>query len=155
MAKSEVEKLTKWEQLKMKSKAKSAVDLEFKDGDVITIDIQSLSQATLDAINDKYDDMKEPRPNVKIPGANRTIPAPEGSREFMEWDRANKAIENLKIAETAIAFMVEKPTGNTTEEQIKELKEVILPGHFLKIVQEGYKLCGFDMGEAIENGKNS
>jgi hypothetical protein len=155
MGKNDVEKLTKWEQLKMKSKVKSKVDLEFDDGDIISIDIQSLSQATLDAINDKYDDMKEPRPLVKIPGVNKTMPAPEGSKEFMEWDKSNKAIDSLKVAETAIAFMVEKPTGNTVEEQIKELKEVVLPGHFIQIVKEGYKICGFKLDdETINTAKN-
>jgi len=154
MAKNETEKLTKWQQLKIKSRAKGTVELKFKDGEeLFPIEIQSISQATTDAINEKYDDMKKPRPVVF--NGPKSIPAPEGSKEYIAWEKENKAIDSLRFAEMAIAFMVEKPDGDTIEEQIKELKEVIRPGDFVKIVQAGFKICGYDLDEAMEKGKNS
>ena len=154
MAKNETEKLTRWEQLKIKSRAKGTVQLKFDDGEVFPIEIQSLSQATTDAINEKYDDMKKARPLVYV--GPKQIPAPEHSDEYKAWEKENKAIDSLRFAEMAIAFMVEKPIGDTTEEQIKELKEVIRPGDFVKIVQAGFKICGYDLDEEkINAAKNS
>jgi hypothetical protein len=148
------EKLTRWEQLKIKSKAVGKVELKFDDGEIFPVPIQSLSQATTDAINEKYDDMKKPQPFVFI--GPKKIEAPKDSPEYMAWEKENKAIDSLKFAEMAIAFMVEKPAGNTTEEQIKELKEVIRPGDFVKIVQAGFKICGYDLDdEKILAAKNS
>jgi len=156
MAKNETEKLTKWEQLKMKSKVVRKVELEFdNDSEPFVIEVQAVSQATLDAITEKYDDMKEARPQQHIKETKKYIDFPEDSKEYMAWQKKNKAIESLRMAEMALAFMIDKPSGNTTEEQIKELKDVIRPGDFIKVVQEGYKACGFDMDKAIEEGKNS
>jgi hypothetical protein len=156
MSKNETgEKLTRWEQLKIKSRAKGTVQLKFGDcEELFPIEIQSLSQATTDAINEKYDDMKKGRPSVFV--GPKQIPAPESSDEYKAWEKENKAIDSLKFAEMAIAFMVEKPTGDTTEEQIKELKEFIRPGDFVKIVQAGFKICGYDLDqEKIDTAKNS
>lgn len=157
MAKNEVEKLTKWEQLKMKSKVVRKVtlnDLESEDGELFQMGVQSVSQATLDAINEKYDDMKEPRPTIKMNG--KYVECPEDSREYLEWQKKNKAIDSLRMAELALAFMVDKPSGNTIEEQIKELKEFIRPGDYIKIIQNGYEACGhtFDQ-DKIDAAKNS
>jgi hypothetical protein len=148
------EKLTKWEQLKMKSKVVRTIDLDF-EGETFPIEVQSVSQATLDAINEKYDDMRKPRPQQFIREAKKYIDFPEDSKEYLDWQKEQKAVESLRMAELALAFLVEKPTGNTTEEQIKELKEVLRPGDFIKVVQEGYAACGFDLDKAIEDGKNS
>jgi hypothetical protein len=148
------EKLTKWEQLKMKSKVVRKIDLDF-EGETFPIEVQSVSQATLDAINEKYDDMRKPRPQQFIREAKKYIDFPEDSKEYLDWQKEQKAVESLRMAELALAFLVEKPTGNTTEEQIKELKEVLRPGDFIKVVQEGYAACGFDLDKAIEDGKNS
>jgi hypothetical protein len=154
MSKATETGLTRWEQLKQKSKAVGKVELKFNDGEVFPIEIQSLSQATTDAINEKYDDMKKPQPFVFI--GPKKIEAPKDSPEYIAWDKENKAIDSLKFAEMAIAFMVEKPPGETTEEQIKELKEVIRPGDFVKIVQAGFKICGYDLDqEKIDLAKNS
>jgi hypothetical protein len=155
MGKNETgEKLTRWEQLKQKSKAVGKVELKFDDGETFPIEIQSLSQATTDAINEKYDDMKKPQPFVFI--GPKKIVAPEDSPEHMAWKKENAIIDSLKFAEMAIAFMVEKPPGNTVEEQIKELKEVIRPGDFVKIVQSGFKICGYELtDEKINEAKNS
>lgn len=148
------EKLTKWEQLKIKSKVVRKIDLDF-EGETFPIEVQSVSQATLDAINEKYDDMRKPRPQQFIREAKKYIDFPEDSKEYLDWQKEQKAVESLRMAELALAFLVEKPTGNTTEEQIKELKEVLRPGDFIKVVQEGYAACGFDLDKAIEDGKNS
>jgi len=154
MAKNETEKLTKWQQFKIKSRAKGIVELKFKDGELFPIEIQSISQATTDAINEKYDDMKKARP-FTFNGPKKIL-APEDSPEYMAWEKENKAIDSLRFAEMAIAFMVEKPDGDTIEEQIKELKDVVRPGDFVKIVQSGFKICGYDLDEEkINQAKNS
>lgn len=155
MAVKNDEKLTKWEQLKMKSKVVRAVDLDF-EGDIFKVDIQSVSQASLDAINEKYDDMKKPRPQEFIKELKKYIDYPEDSQQYLDWQKRNKAIESLRMAELALAFLVEKPTGETTDEQIRELKDVLRPGDFIKVVQEGYKACGFDFDdEKVNAAKNS
>ena len=41
----------------------------------------------------------------------------------------------MRMAELALAFLVEKPSGDTAEEQIKGLKNVLRPGDFIKIIQ--------------------
>lgn len=148
------EKLTKWEQLKMKSKVVRMVDLDF-GGELFQIQVQSVSQATLDAINEKYDDMKEPRPKEYIKELRKYVDYPEDSKQYLEWQKKNKEIESMRMAELALAFLVEKPSGNTTQEQIMELKNVLRPGDFIKVIQEGYAACGFDLDKAIEDGKNS
>lgn len=148
------EKLTKWEQLKMKSKVVRTVDLDF-GGELFQIQVQSVSQATLDAINEKYDDMKEPRPKEYIKELRKYVDYPEDSKQYLEWQKKNKEIESMRMAELALAFLVEKPSGNTTQEQIMELKNVLRPGDFIKVIQEGYAACGFDLDKAIEDGKNS
>jgi len=152
------QKLTKWEQLKIKSRVIRSVELENlfnDDGTPFVIEVQSVSQATLDAINEKYDDMKIPRPQAWIKEARKYVDYPEDSKQYLEWQKKNKEIESMRMAELALAFLVEKPSGDTTEEQIKELKNVLRPGDFIKIIQEGYAACGFDLDKAIEEGKNS
>lgn len=148
------EKLTKWQQLKIKSKVVQSIDLDF-DGEVFPIDVQAVSQATLDAINEKYDDKKTARPRQYIDKVKKYIDFAEDSQEYLDWQKKDKAIESLRVAELALAFLVEKPDGNTTEEQILDLRDTLRPGDFIKIIQGGYSACGFDMGEAIDEAKNS
>jgi hypothetical protein len=153
MTKANETGLTRWEQLKIKSKATGTVNLKFGEGDIFPVEIQSISKATTDAINEKYDDMKKARPFVFV--GPKQILAPENSPEYIAWKKENDAIDSVKFAEMAIAFMIEKPPGDTTEAQIKELLEVIRPGDFATIVTAGFKICGFDLDGAIEQGKNS
>jgi predicted Zn-ribbon and HTH transcriptional regulator len=153
---AEKEKLTKWQQLKMKSKVVRKVDLELADGEIFPIEVQSVSQATLDAIDQKYDDMKNPRPQQFIKEVKKHVDFPEDSKEYIQWKKEERAIDSLRIAEKALAFLVEKPSGETTEEQIKELKETIRPGDFIKIVMEGHRACGYEFDEdKINTAKNS
>lgn len=156
MSNNQMETLTKWEQLKIKSKVVNQVDLEFANGEVFPIEIQSVSQATLDAITDKYDDQKVGRPKTFNRDLKKWVEATEDSNEYVQWEKKNRIIESLKMAELALAFMVEKPPGKTTEDQIKELKETIRPGDFIKIVQAGYEACGFNFDEGkVRDAKNS
>jgi len=148
------EKLTKWQQLKMKSKVVQSVDLDF-DGEIFSVEVQSVSQSTLDAINEKYDDKKTARPRQFMKEIKKYVDFPEDSKEYLDWQKENKVIESLRMAELALAFLVEKPDGDTVEDQIIELRNTLRPGDFVKIIQGGYTACGFDMNEAIEEAKNS
>lgn len=154
--KNEVEgqKLTKWEQLKSKAKVIHKLELDF-EGEIFPVEVQSVSQATLDAITEKYDDMKKPLPKVFMKDSKKWVECAEDSAEYIDWKKQDKLIESGKMAELALAFLVEKPDGNSTEEQIKELKEFIRPGDFIQIIQAGYEACGFNLDKAIEDGKKS
>ena len=50
------------------------------DGTPFVIEVQSVSQATLDAISEKYDDMKTPRPQAWIKEARKYVDYPEDSK---------------------------------------------------------------------------
>jgi hypothetical protein len=149
-------KITSWKQLKEKKKT-GFVELTFPDKSIVEIEIQGLSQGTIDVINEKYEVKKESRPRIqnrvngKVAGY---IDAPEDSDEYLEWQKKNQVIDSLKMAELALAFMVVKPDGETFEAQIKELKDELLAGHFIQIIQSGYNVSGFDIGDKIDQAKN-
>ena len=148
--------ITNWNQLKNKPKI-GKVSLQFPDGDSVDVKIQGLSQSIIDKINEKYDAMKPAQPMKPIKDKNeskpRWIPAVDGS-EYEDYQKKIKQLDSLKFAETALAFLIVKPEG-TLEEQLKQLSEDLLAGHFIQIIQAGYEVSGFDLDERIKESKNS
>jgi hypothetical protein len=152
---NKITEVTNWKQLKEKDKI-GKVTLMFPDGEPMVLKIKGLSQSVIDAINEKYEAMKpaeiyEMKPDRKgdIP---KRVPITSGP-DYEERQKKIKAIDSMKLAEMALAFLVVKPEG-TLEEQIKQLSEDLLAGHFIQIIQAGYEVSGFKFDEKVEQAKN-
>lgn len=143
-----IQTLKSWDQMK-KQKRTGSVVLTFPDGSKLEVELKSLSKAEFDAILEKYDKMRSEHPaptqKITVNGQVRYVPDREG-KKYEEYQEKMKAIDKLQMAELALAFMVVKPEG-TFEEQIKELNETLIGGHFGKIIEAGMKISGF--GDAV------
>jgi hypothetical protein len=148
--------LTDWKQIKTKNDATKVVNLEYPDGSAIGIEIYGLSKATLDALNEKYEDMKKTKPDkVFDKEIRKWVEAPKGSDAYIKWENDNKTFDSLKAAETIIIALVNKPEGETIEEQAMFLKSVLKGGQFDNLFMEILKFSGYDFNDKIEQAKNS
>jgi len=153
--------ITSWKQLKDQITIGSVI-LEYPDGNKVMLPIQGLTQAKIDSINDHYDSLKKPQPYKEIKvdgkkGKREKIYFQEGTEEYEVWKRENDAIDSARMAHLAVEFLSEeiRPDGDTIEDKILELKNVLLAGHFFKIVEAGYKISGYDIDSKVEEAKNS
>jgi hypothetical protein len=147
--------LTDWKQLKEKNAETTVVNLEYPDGSIIGVEIRGLSKAQMNALNEKYEGMREAKPKVFFKETKKWVAALEDSKEYMDWDRKNKALDNLKACEVLILALVKKPEGNTLEEQMAFLNEVFKDGQLNTLILEVYKFSGHDLSDKIEQAKNS
>lgn len=150
--------ITDWKQMKQKNQETHIVPLAYPDGTSLGVEIYSLSKSTMNALSEKYDAMKKPKP-PKVPikdGKNvKWIDAPVDSSEYLKWEQDNKAIDNLKAAETIILALVVKPEGDTLEDQITFINDTFKSGHLDTLLIEIYKFSGYDLNAKIDQAKNS
>lgn len=155
--KDNVVKVTSWKQLREIGN-KGFVYLNTPNG-VFEVEIQSLSRERIDEINNKYDEYKEDEERKNAPPKyfdkkTREWVDDTESDEYREYSKRLKAIESLRVAELALAFMTIKPDGETLEEQIKEMNQ-LGAGHYAKIMEAGLELSGFELDKKVEAAKNS
>lgn len=149
-----VVKLTEWGQMKAQKKTGEVIIPGIETD--FSVEIQGMSPATIESINEKYEDMKAqiPEPQVFVKELKKFIKAESGP-EYEKYQKQIRAIENLRMAELALGFLVIKPDG-TFEEQVKQLKDDLLFAQLPKIVEGGLKLSGIEVDEKeIEDAKNS
>lgn len=138
---------------------KGYVELIQPDGEIIEMELQAVDSATLDHINDKYDKSKPKVPVKVMKVAGSAVPKQveitEGA-DYEEYLERLKVNESMRMAELALAFIPEnlRPEG-TLEEQINELRTVLIAGHFVQIIKRGYEISGFNFDEKVEQAKNS
>lgn len=155
-ASEQIVKITDWKQVRVKNQETKVVPLEYPDGSIFGAEINSLSKATQNALNDKYDGMKKAKPDkVFDKDLKKWVNAPEGSQQYIEWENYNKAIDNLKAAETIILALVNKPDGDTLEEQVEFLQGTLKSGQFDNLLLEILKYSGYDFNNGVEDAKNS
>lgn len=157
-----VEKITSWKQLIEKPKVGKA-KIRFADGSWGEIEVKSLSKAKVDEINEMWDAQKEPQPTdyLKINGkAPQLVTLTEGE-VYEKWKNDCQAIDNLKIAHTALEFLVmdiepaEGLTGlDAIKDRIKQFNDNIGFGNFAEIIKQGYVASGINFDEQVENAKN-
>ena len=138
---------------------KGFVELTQPDGEIFEMELQAVDSATLDRINDKYDKSKPKQPVKMMKVAGSATPKPIQITDGVEYDEYNekmKVNETLRMAELALSFMPEslRPEGSL-EEQINELRNVLIAGHFVQIIKRGYEISGFNFEEKVEQAKNS
>ncbi|MFA6712096.1 MAG: hypothetical protein WCS33_05265 [Candidatus Caldatribacteriota bacterium] len=153
--KDKVIKVTSWKQLK-EIGSSGQVYLNTPDG-IFEIEIQALSRERIDEINTKYDGYKEKEKKEVPRYYNKKTGKFEEDTEHPDYEKYQerlRAIESLRIAELALAFMVIKPDGETLEEQIKEMNQ-LGAGHYAKIMEAGLELSGFELDKKVEAAKNS
>jgi hypothetical protein len=159
-----VEKITSWKQLIEKPKVGS-VTLTWPDGSQGTLEVKGLSNSIIEGINEKWDAKKPSQPSVptNVPGKGpKLVPVTDGT-EYEKWKAECDAIDNIKVAHTALEFMALKPepadglTGDDAiKDQIKQLKDNLLIGHFAEIIKAGYMASGINMDfDKVEDAKNS
>jgi hypothetical protein len=157
-----VEKITSWQQLIEKPKVGKA-QIRFADGSWGEIEVKSLSKAEVDEINEMWDAQKPAQPTdyLKVPGkAPQQITLTEGE-QYEKWKTDCQAIDNLKIAHTALKFLVISPEPaeglvgiDAIKDQIKQLNAAIGFGNFAEIIKQGYIASGINFDEQVENAKN-
>jgi hypothetical protein len=156
------EKVTKLTDLKqlVNKKKNGFIELEFGDGSKLKVEINGLSKAQFEAINEKYDDMKESQPETFVKdgrGGGKWIKDSEDSEEYKSWMKKNKAIENLRICEMVLAFLAAASTlEGSLEDKVKFLNENFLLGHFYQIIEAGMEISGLktNKDQQIEQAKN-
>jgi hypothetical protein len=153
--KVEVSVISPWDKLKKKNKEINYYTIDANSEDPIHIGYCILSKAQLDALSEKYESMKKPRPKEFVKGINKWMEVSEDDKKYIEWQKETQAIDNLRWAETTIMALINKPEGNNLEEQVKFLKEVMGGGHYDKLALEIMKSSGYDIGKEIENAKNA
>ncbi|MDP4224821.1 MAG: hypothetical protein Q8910_00425 [Bacteroidota bacterium] len=158
-----VEKITSWKQLVEKPKV-GKVQLQFPDGSIVELEVKGLQKSILESINEKWDAKKKPQPTnwVKVQGQAQPkhVTLTEGE-EYDQWKNDCQAIENLKAAHIALEFLVIKPepseglTGDDAiVDQIKQLNEGLLIGHFAEIIKAGNAASGFGSEDKVDDAKN-
>lgn len=154
--KEKVEKITSWKQLKERSRIGKVTLKDPTNGKLFELEVQGLSQSIIDNINEKYEAMKpqEITDISKDDRGNKIVIKVTSGPDYDEYQKKVKDIEINRMAELALAFLVVKPEGILSE-QIKQLREDLIAGHFVDIIKAGYEMSGFNIDQRVEQGKNS
>jgi hypothetical protein len=152
-----VTKLTDLKQLVNKKK-NGFITLEFGDGSLMSVEINGLSKAQFEAVNEKYDEMKESQPEIFIKDGKggKWVKCSEDSEEYKTWKKKDRAVENMRICELVLMFLAASNTlEGTFEDKVKFLNENFLLGHFYQIIDAGMEISGLKNKESqIDQAKN-
>lgn len=135
-------KISKFASKAKKLKRTGSVIFLDDNGESIEFAVESRSSEEIEALADKYEQLKPPVPSQKVPsgkGGFKVIEKPNDP----EYKKQVSQISKLHFNHMALMFLAEdeRPEG-TEEEQLKEIQKVELAGFVGKIVSKGLDLSG-------------
>lgn len=167
--KNDVIIINSWDEL-MEQPRFGYVDLVFGKGEnkrVVQFKLQGVSENVLSEIEEKYDALRPAQPVYNDPNLNKTIiiddevyetlTSPQLRKDYEKYKKKLADVTKSKLAEMVYEFLVPemRPKGDSREEQIKQIRDGFLIGHFYEIIKVGYEISGMRKDEKVEEAKNS
>lgn len=144
-----------WEAYK-KAKKTVTYTISMPDGRLFELELQAVSKGQLEEIMTKYEELKndipQPMEAERKGNTSRLVPKKYGT-DYENYLKEIKKLEELQGCEMVLLFLVEKPC-ETFEENVKFLNDVLVGGHFNKILEIGMQISSYGKSELNEDEVN-